>query len=211
MSDSSDSEPPLASDIVCDEAANSRNQRRQENKQKLKSLPKVFWIYDATLHIILGAALFTNCLPCASSDQQVSWELSRVCLLTEYRKITSSDRKYFSSAFELTGSVELELRLAKAKVGGTINNHFVDFVGASWKCICFDQVACGILKEDSKGKLVYVKTSLSLCGTLGIHPSKEQSSEAVMQGILELAEDGDADIEAGQVPRFQVIPKVSLY
>ena len=202
MSDS-ESDVPLADDgLVCDPDQYAKNKRRAENKQKQKSLPKVFWMYDMTMHLILGAALFTNCLPCANSDQRVSWELSRVCLLSEYKKITSDDRKYYSCVFELTGSAELGLRLAAAKVGGTINSHFTSFVARSWKCICFNSKPCGILIAANKDRLVYVETSSSVCGLLGLTASTEQSEEAQMENILCMAEDGDADNEAGQVPRL---------
>ena len=114
------------------------------------------------------------------STDDVSWELARVVVLAEHRKIDRSNVKYMSSAFELKGEFELECRLSSTTVGGTVNSHFTEYVSTSWKVIAFDFIGCQVINRQSTG-LVCVETRKASCALLGVKVSDEPSEAAVLE------------------------------
>ena len=145
---------------------------------------------------MFACLLVTNCLQ-GSSDQKVSWELSRVVFLEEQKKITREHVRYMSSVFELKGDVELSLRMSPTTVGGNVNSHFIDYVKTSWKVIEFDVTACSIINKSSN-QLVYVETRKTVCMLLGVKPSEKDSEEfALAQELGIHVQDSHEQVRQG--------------
>jgi hypothetical protein len=117
-------------------------------------------------------------LPGKTQDT-VSWELARIVFLAEAKKIDKSKVRYMSSAFELKGELELELRMSSSTVGGTVNSHFTEYVAKAWKAISFNSKACQIISGHVTG-ILYVDTKASVATLLGVQVSDEPSEAAVL-------------------------------
>ena len=196
MSDSeSDGAAPIIQNVVSTSpTANRRAEQRKAAADRKRSLPKVFWAYNAASQTIFACVLASNCLPGQSTDN-VSWELARVVVLAEQRKIDKSKVKYMSSAFELKGDVELECRLSMAAIGGTVNSHFTEYAASAWKAISFNSKACQIISGRVTG-IVYVDTKKSVSTLLGVQVSDEPSEAAVLHESIAMhtEEHDDAQV-----------------
>jgi hypothetical protein len=171
---------PIANNVV--PSSSRSRQSRLLKKDAKDKLPAVFWIYNVAQTVLMGACLITCCLP-GTSDDRAKWEISRLCLLQEAQKKDKSKYKYLSSAFELTGSFELEMRMSSCSLGGTINSHFLDFVAKTWRVIGFDIKTCSSMMQHT-GDILYVETKHSVCISLGIVPSTSASNETQLEATL---------------------------
>ena len=68
----------------------------------------------------------TSCSLAIACGDIVVWIADRVVQLETERPVQKADTKYLSNVFLLKPTVEAEIRLRVAAIGGALNHHFVE-------------------------------------------------------------------------------------
>ena len=137
-------EDELAPLVPANHAAGPSGPSGHEKRRKKAELPKVFFIYDMGIKVIVGAAVFLKCVESATSAS-VDWHIARPVSLLAPFQLTKEMSTYKNRVFNMVGPWELEVRMKPARAGGTLNGHFIDFAHVSWKVFCFRSADCNKL------------------------------------------------------------------
>lgn len=102
---------------------------RADKRKARNQLPRVMFILNRRLKLLLCAVLLAECCYVESDPNTLYWRCDRVVRFQSPYSLEASDFSWVSTVIYLTKSVELAARQAFCEMGGSMNDHFHDVPG----------------------------------------------------------------------------------
>ena len=166
----------------------SQNKSGAQKRRQRAQLPRFFFLYDRTSRLVHGGAVFTSVVKLANTTE-AEWVVCRGAPLQTAVAITPDMCAYSRAVFKLKPTAECDLRLANARVGGPLSDHFPEFVHALHLCFTLPLVDIDQSMLDP-GRATSVRTPAAYVRLCGIEAA------TVVAALPIAAAEHDVDEEA---------------
>lgn len=113
-----------------------------------RKLPRVLFVFDKKNKTVFGVLLLSVCQSRDDGIGTLFWTCARFVKCAEIVSLGGSDLQWLSTIVHMKLDVEIQIRMRRAAIGGTINSHFADYAGSRWHCWPVDfHVQCCICES----------------------------------------------------------------
>ena len=175
---------------LCDDVPRAASQSKSgaQKRRERAHLPRVFYLYDRKSRLVHGGAVFTSVVKLANTTE-AEWVVCRGVPLQTPMTITPDMCAYISAVFKVKPVVECDVRLASARVGGMVSDHFLEFAHASYLCFTLPLADIDQVMSDP-GRATSIRTPATYVRMCGVE------AETVVAALPIAAANVDVDEEA---------------